>query len=206
MVYVNGLPVDTCEGIYVNGTPVQNVYVNGYSAYQSKCTSGFVFWSNASIAPQTSYLDCGSGSSSFYQGGFDVVDHGFRKIQWHGGLGWVYGAFVWSQNEGVGIGDTGVGAYYDPPIPYYSLNHTAMYSRNEGADESCSVDQINYDWESNTFTGMSNSSDITLLTMSYNGDQLESSGNAIRAVHWMGCNYCMAYTATVGDWCYATQV
>lgn len=197
-IYVNGTPVDTCEGVYVNGTPVQNVFVNGQSAYQSRCES-FVFWSNDSIAPQTNELSCGDVAIRYNAGGFNVSDHGLRRTNWNDSTGWEYGPFVWSQNQGIGVGNTGL-----PDLGYYSLNHDYLVNRNEH-DDSCSSAVVNYDWDTNTFSGSTNGSDLNILGAVYFGDQTESSGNAIRVVHWTGCTYCVASIVTIGDWCYTSQ-
>ena len=202
-IYVNGQAVNTCDGVYVNGQAVDNVYVNGVSAYQSRCAF-YVSYSNDSLAPTTGQLDCGSAAISYSTGGFDVADTGFRRNNYNYDYGWMAGDWVWSGNYGLGIGITTSVYGGVPPIPYYHLDHDIIYVRND-ADESCSVDTVNYDWDTNTFSGVSIASDFSLVPMGYLGDQMETSGNAIRMVHWVGCTYCVGSLVTIGDWCYTSQ-
>ena len=196
-VYVNGVMVNECEGVYVNGTPVQNVYVNGQSAYTSRCGQ-YVFWSNNSIAAQTPVVDCGGGGVAYTPGGFEVSSNGLRRAQ-YGNDGNDYGEWIWSQNQGLGVGNSVIAG-----LNFYGLNHNTFTAyNNEG--NTCGGTSVYYDWNNNTFSGATRSSDTNFIGPVTFGDYINPSGNTIRAEHWEGCADCTPTVTTYGDWCAATQ-
>ena len=195
-IYVNGQPVRDCNGVHVNGGIAQKVYVNGVSAYQSKCAQ-YVYWSNDSIAPDTAAIGCGGATGSYQTGGFRVSGNGLQKAQWMGSA-WGYGAWVWSENQGVGIGNTMIAN-----VNYYNLNHDTItfFDLN---NTTCST-SLQYSWGSNNFSGNTRSNDLKMPGGILYGDFGQSSNNMIRAAHWVGCSDCTPSSEVYGDWCAATQ-